>query len=364
MKKILCFWLLLFAVFSSRNAHSTSVEADNTSISTAEDLILPLDLAPLELRKPIANVSWTNSFYNLTFKKTTVFILELESLPLAGYLEALDLEVTINGRTTMNRCETRDYSFNAPTQLGLQVDTAVRKIDGSTDIHIVLKPQWSLLEAGVRIVKAQLCSFDPRPSFGEKLSRVPLTVEWNSYYLGSIPPLSLQFATTGYLGSASGSNLLRLHCYLEVLGAESPWVDFSIDQERLYQGDEAFQWINTTVNPAKQNLTYLPLVVEFHPHRDERNMEVTIRLEVYAVFEDFIDSREIEREEKLAEIPKIPDIIANVLTLIAIILPLLYFRRQRLAERDVRTSVSEGQRTMANKRRSGSLSGKYDTKRF
>jgi hypothetical protein len=326
-------------------------------------MTLPLDLAPLELQKPTANVSWRGSFQGLTFKKATIFILELESLPLAGHLETLALEITINGRTTMNRYETRDYSFKAPTQLGLQVDTAARKIDGSTDIAILLKPQWGLLEAGVRVTKAQLCSFDPRPSFGEELRRVPLIVEWNSYYLGSTPPISLQFATTAYLGNASGSNQLQLSCYLEVLGAESPWVDFSLDKERVYQGDEGFQWINTTINPEKQNLAHLPLAVEFHPHRsDDRHKEVTIRLEVYAVFEDFIDPREIEREEKLANIPEIPAIIANILTLNAILLPLLYFRRQRLAEREVRTSVPEGQRTLAKKRNSGFLSGKHDTK--
>ncbi|MFW9916831.1 MAG: hypothetical protein ACFFGZ_14595 [Candidatus Thorarchaeota archaeon] len=365
MRKTLVFWFLLLGVFISRNAYSKLVEADNTSITAAEDLILPLDLAPLELQKPTANVSWRTSFQSLTFKKTTIFLLELEPLPLAGYLEALDLEITINGRTTADRYETRDYAFEAPTQLGLPVDTAARKIDGSTDISILLKPQWSLLEAGVRILKAQLCSFDPRPSFGENLSRVPLIAEWNSYYLGSTPPLSVQFSTTAYLGNASGSNQLRINCYLEVLGAESPWIDLSLDEERIYQGDEANGWVNRTIAPPEQNDVQIPLTVEFHPHRsDDRHKEVTIRLEVYAVFEEFIDPREIEREEKLADIPEIPAIIANVLTLNAVLLPLLYFRKQRLAEREGRTSVSERERTMAKKRNLDFLSGKHDTERF
>jgi hypothetical protein len=277
-------------------------------------------------------------------------VLELEPLVLAGRLDVLDIETTINGRTTAHRFETSEYSFDAPTQVGYVVDAFSRKIDGSTDFTILLEFKWSLLDAGVLIRTASLRSFDPQPSLGDGFKEVPLVADWNSYDLGGIPPLTILLNTMAFLGNGSGSISVYVSCRIEVMGVDSPWIEFYFGTERIYYGDEANGWVNRTLAPPEQNDVQIPLAVEFHPHRsDDRHKEVTIRLEVYAVFEEFIDPREIEREEKLANIPEIPAIIANVLTLNAVLLPLVYFRKQRLAERERRTSVSERQRTMVQK---------------
>jgi hypothetical protein len=314
-----------------------------TSIAMENDVVVPLDFVPLDLQKPLTNASWQNTFHNLAFKKITKLVLELEPLALAGRLDTLVVEVAINGQLTSNSYETSEYSFDAPTQLALVVNTTVQKIDGSTDIHILLKPLWSLQEAGVRITSAKLFSFDPQPSFGEGLKKVPLVIDWNSYSIGGIPPPSIYFTTAAYLGNASGSNQLLLSCYLEILGTDAPWAEVFFEKERLYHGDEAQAWINSTVALPEQNSVQIPLVIEFHPRITDRNREITIQLEVHAEFAYIIDPKKAEQEQILAEIPKVPIVIANVLILNAILLPLAYFRNQRLKER-------EGEATAKNSR--------------
>lgn len=324
-------YLLFIGLLLSQITPYAAGSSENSSGLFKKNFPLYLDLAPLELHKPATDASWQGSFPTLTFKKITTLVLELEPLDFPGRLDTLTIEVTINGRTVTNQFEATDYAFDAPTQLGLVVDTTARKLDGSIDLSILLKPQWGLLDAGIRILVAELHSFDPQPSYGEGLAKVPLVVEWNAYHLGGIPPLSLYFTTTGYLGNASGSNQLRLSFYLEIEGVESPWVEFFYGTKRLHQGSEANQWINTTVTPQQQNMSQMALMVEYHPHRSaDRNKEVTISLEVYAEFTNYTDPNEAEREEILAEMPKIPAIISNILILNAVFLPLVHFRRQHV----------------------------------
>ncbi|MFQ5980801.1 MAG: hypothetical protein ACE5OZ_21905 [Candidatus Heimdallarchaeota archaeon] len=290
---------------------------------------LHLAFAPVELRKPTTNASWQDSFHTLTFKKITTLVLELEPLDLPGQLESLTVDVTINGQRVTKLFETKNYAFDAPTQLALVVDTTTRKLDHSVDFQLLLEPQWGFLDAGVRILIAQLHSFDSGPSFGEGLGKVPLSVEWNAYRLGGIPPLSLYFTTIGYLGNALGSNQLRLNFYLELEGVDSPWVELFYGTKQLHQGSGANQWINTTITPQAQNLSQMAVTVEYHPHRSaDRNKEVKIRLEVFAEFANYVDPNKAERDEMLAEMPRIPTIVSNILILNAIFLPLVHFRRQ------------------------------------
>jgi hypothetical protein len=322
---------------------SAQGEIATTSIAVENAVSVPLDFIPLDLQKPMTNASWQNTFHNLAFKKITKLVLELEPLALAGRLDTLDVEVAINGQTTSNRYKTSEYSFDAPTQLAMVVNTTVRKIDDSTDIYILLKPFWSFQEAGVRITSAKLFSFDPQPSFGEGLRKVPLVIEWNSYYIGGIPPPSIYFTTAAYLGNASGSNQLHVSCNLEILGTDAPWAEFFFGKERLYHGDAAQKWINSTIASPEQNNVQTPLVIEFHPRITDRNRDITFRLELYAEFAYFSDPRKAEQEQLIAEIPKVPIVVANVLILNAILLPLAYFRSQRLKER-------EGKATAKNSR--------------
>jgi hypothetical protein len=63
---------------------------------------------------------------------------------------------------------------------------------------------------------------------------------------------------------------------------------------------------------------------------------VSIRLEVYAEFSNYINLQAAERERLLAEMPTIPKLIANLLILNAVALPLIYFRKKRLEEREKR----------------------------
>ncbi|MFX0113419.1 MAG: hypothetical protein ACFFB3_02615 [Candidatus Hodarchaeota archaeon] len=311
--------------------------AEDTSLSQKEDLVLPLGFTPLILQKPMANASWQGIFQNVTFQRITMTILELKPLPLDGSLETLEVEVIINGHTTTKRYDGSDYSFDAPTQLGLLVDATTRKLDGTTEVQVLLKPHWGLLEAGVQVTLAQLWSFNPRPSFGEGFQRIPLSVNWNSYYIGGIPPLALYFITTGFLGNASGSNQLQFSLYLEILGINTPWVEVFLEKERIYQGKEDHQWINTTVESSQQNWSQFDLTVEYHPHMSaDRHKEVIIRLEVYAEFSDYISPQAVERERLLAEIPTIPKVIGNLLILNAIALPLIYFRKKRLEDQEKR----------------------------
>ncbi|MFX0113915.1 MAG: hypothetical protein ACFFB3_05175 [Candidatus Hodarchaeota archaeon] len=323
--------ILLVQLFPSETREAA---AENTSMLADKDLILPLNFTPLILEKPMTNSSWQNFFRDLTFQKITTLVLELEPLALPGSLDALEVEVTINGRTTAQRYEGSDYSFDAATQLSLLVDATTRKLDGTTDIQVILKPHWGFLEAGVQVELAQLWSFEPRPAFGQGRQKVPLTIEWNSYHLGGIPPLSLYFETTGFLGNGSNSNQLQLSIYLEMLGISSPWVEVFLSKERIYQGSEGQKWINTTIAPPEQNPSLIDFTVEFHPDRSaDRYKEVIIQLEVFAEFSDNIDTRAVEREQILAQIPKISVVIANFLILNAIILPLIHFRKNRLEER-------------------------------
>lgn len=310
--------------------------AYSASITPQDDLFIPLAFAPTEIRKPASNASWSYSFQDIYFRKITAVVLELEPLALAGRLDVLDIETTINGRTTGHRYETSEYSLDAPTQLGYLVDASSRKIDGSTDITILLIPKWSLLDAGVLIRSASLRSFNPQPSFGDGFREVPLVAEWNSYDLGGIPPLTIFLNTIGFLGNASGSNSVYVSCLIEIIGVDSPWIEFYLGTERIYYGDEANKWINRTIAPPEQNDVQIPLTIEYRPHRiDHRNKRVTIQLSFFAEFLNLTDQRDVEREQVLANMPKIPGIIANFLILNAILFPLLYFRKKRLEERSL-----------------------------
>ncbi|MHA2273123.1 MAG: hypothetical protein ACXACI_14760 [Candidatus Hodarchaeales archaeon] len=296
--------------------------------------------APTEIRKPASNASWSYSFPNISFRKITAVVLELEPLALPGRLDILDTETTINGRTTAHRYETSEYSFYAPTQLGHLVDASSLKMDGSTDITFLLELEWSLLEAGVLIRTASLRSFDPQPSLGDGFKEVPLVAEWNSYDLGGIPPLTIFLNTMGFLGNASGSNSVYISCLIEVIGVDSPWIEFYFGTERIYYGDEANKWINRTIAPPEQNDVQFPLTIEYHPHRiDHRNTRVTIQLRLFAEFLNLADQRDAEREQILANMPKMPGIIANFLILNAVVFPLVYFRKKRLEERSVAQSA-------------------------
>ncbi|MFX0116718.1 MAG: hypothetical protein ACFFB3_19375, partial [Candidatus Hodarchaeota archaeon] len=227
-----------------------------------------------------------------------------------------------------------DYSFDAPTQIGMIVDTSSRKIDGTTDIQILFNTEWSFADAGVKILLARLVSFNARPSFGEGSQKVPLLAEWNSYQIEGIPPFSLYFDTIGFLGDATGSNRLQLSIYVEIVGAEAPWFELSVKNDRLYQGDEQKQWISITIDSQGKNWTSLPLILEYHPHRTlDRHKQLRIILKVYGEFEEYIDTDAAEREQLLEEMPRISGIMGGILTMNAIFLPLLYFRSRRLEER-------------------------------
>ncbi|MFW9915787.1 MAG: hypothetical protein ACFFGZ_09290 [Candidatus Thorarchaeota archaeon] len=320
-------------------------EASSAAITPQDDLLIPLAFAPTEIRKPTSNASWSYSFPLISFRKITAVVLELESLVPGGRLDALDIETTINGRTTAHRYETSEYSFGAPTQVGYVVDASSLKIDGSVDITILLRFEWSLLDAGVLIRTASLRSFNPQPSFGDGLKQVPLVAEWNSYDLGGIPPLTVSLNTMGFLGNASGSNSVYVNCLIEVMGVDSPWIELYFGTERLYYGDEASKWINSTIAPPNQNDVQIPLAIEYHPHRiDHRNKIVTIQLQLFAEFLNFTDQREAEREQILANMPKIPVIIANFLILNAVVIPLVYFRKKRIEERSLVRNVNISQK--------------------
>ncbi|MFW9914038.1 MAG: hypothetical protein ACFFGZ_00380 [Candidatus Thorarchaeota archaeon] len=343
MKALELFCTLTVGVLIPLMAFSAQGSTATTSIAVESDVIVPLDFVPLDLQKPMTNASWQKTFSNLAFKKITKLVLELEPLTLAGWLDTLGVEVVINGQSAANRYETSEYSFDAPTQLAMIVNTTVRKIDDSTDIYILLEPLWSLQEAGVRVTSAELISFNPQPSFGEGQRKVPLVVEWNSYSIGGIPPPFIYFTTAAYLGNASESNQLHLSSFFEILGTDAPWTEVYFENERLYHGDDAQKWINSTVAPPEQNNAPIPLVIEFHPRITDRNREITIHLQVYGEFAYSIDPRKAEQEQLLAEIPKVPIVVANVLILNAILLPLAYFRSQRIKER-------EGKATTKNSR--------------
>ncbi|MFX0112979.1 MAG: hypothetical protein ACFFB3_00375 [Candidatus Hodarchaeota archaeon] len=339
--------------------------AENTSMSPKNDLILPLGFTPLTLQKPTANASWQGTFPDVTFQNITTLVLELEPLALAGSIESLEVEVTINGRSTTQRYEGSEYSFEAPTQLGLLVDATTRKLDGSTDISLLFKPHWGFIDAGVQITLAQIWSFTPRPAFGEGWGRVPLIAEWNTYHLGSIPPVSLYLTTTGFLGNESGSNHLQLSIYLEILGANAPWVEVFLGTDRLYQGSEAPQWINTTLDPTRQTTSPLTLTVEYHPDRStDRHKDVALRLEVYAEFTIEVDPRTEEREQVLSDMPKLPEVIANLITLNAILLPLLYFRKKRLEERKATVKSLIRKKIVKKKSDHDFINRKYHNREF
>ncbi|MFX0115446.1 MAG: hypothetical protein ACFFB3_12930 [Candidatus Hodarchaeota archaeon] len=332
-------WILLSVSFCLQLTLHEPIAVESTLPSPLEDIVFPIGLAPLELRKPTSNSSWSGSLQALTFRKTTKLVLEFEPLDLAGRLETLELIVTINGAAVSQSFHDDDYSFEAPTQLGMVVDTGVKKIDETIDIHILLKMQWSFLDAGVRILAAYLVSFEPQPKFGDGFQKVPLLIEWNSYQMGHIPPLSLYYTTTAFLGNASGSNRIQLNAYIEVNGAESPWLELFLANERLYQGTKENAWINTTMDSQDRNWADIPLIIEFHPHQTtDRHNQVTFHLELYAEFQDYIDPRDAERERLLGEMPRISEVMGGILTLNAIFLPLLYFRKRRLEERETRTS--------------------------
>ncbi|MFW9915671.1 MAG: hypothetical protein ACFFGZ_08665 [Candidatus Thorarchaeota archaeon] len=328
-------WILALVVVALQMTPHASVATVNASISTQQELVFPLAFTPLELRKPTSNYSWTKTLEDLTFKEITKFVLELEAMDLPGQLDTLEIEITLNGASSSQVFTDGEYSFSAPTQVAMVIDTSVRKVDGTFDLEILLKMLWSLSDAGVKITAADFVSFDPQPSFGEGLQKkVPLLVDWNVFQIGGIPPSSLYFITSGFFGNASGSNRLILNIFIEITGAESPWCEFFVVNDRLYQGSETATWINSTVNVEGKNWAETPLTLEYHPHRNaDRHKQVAFHLEVYAQFVDYVDPQAAERERLLSEMPKISEFLGGILTLNAIFLPLLYFRKQRLDER-------------------------------
>jgi hypothetical protein len=333
-------WILLSVGFVVQVIPSMSMTMDTTLTSSQDDLILPLEIAPLELRKPAANYSWIISYEDVEFRVITKLVVELEPLDLPGRLETLEIVVTINGVQSSQSFADEDYFFDAPSQIGMLVDTSSRKIDGTTDILICLKPEWSFSDAGIKILHAQLVSFNPRPSFGEGFQKVPLLSEWNAYQFQSIPPLSLYFTTVGFLGNATGSNRLQMSIYVEIIGAEEPWFELFLGDDRLYQGSAKKRWINTTADFNERNGASMPLTLEYHPHRTmDRHKKITIHLEVYAEFDNFLDPEAAERDQILEEMPRISEILGGILTMNAIFLPLLVFRRRRLEERKRKSSA-------------------------
>ncbi|MFQ5976554.1 MAG: hypothetical protein ACE5OZ_00305 [Candidatus Heimdallarchaeota archaeon] len=319
---------------------SISMTMDTTSISSQEDLILPLEFTPLELRKPVDSYSWIISYEDVEFRVITKLVVELKPLDHPGRLEILDIVVTINGVQSSQSFADEDNFFDAPSQIGMLVDTSSRKIDGTTDILIRLKPEWSFSDAGIKIILAQLVSFNPRPSFGEGFQKVPLLSEWNAYQFQSIPPLSLYFTTVGFLGNASDSNRLQLSIYVEIIGAEEPWFELFLGDDQLYQGNAKKRWINITADPKESNGAVIPLALEYHPHRTmDRHKQITFHLEVYAEFDNYVDPEAAEREQILEEMPRISELMGGILTMNAIFLPLLVFRRRRLEERKKKSSA-------------------------
>ncbi|MHA2369570.1 MAG: hypothetical protein ACXADX_12190 [Candidatus Hodarchaeales archaeon] len=333
-------WILVLVVLPLQITPHDSGALVNASISIPQELIFPIAFTPLELRKPASNYSWTKTLEDLTFKDITKFVLELEGIDLPGHLDTLEVEVTLNGASSSQVFTDGEYSFSAPTQVAMVVDTSVRKVDSTFDLGVLLKMQWSLSDAGVKITAADFVSFDPQPSFGEDLQKkVPLLVDWNVFQIGGIPPSSLYFITTGFFGNASGSNRLILNIYIETTGVESPWCELFVINDRLYQGSEESKWINTTMSSEGKNWAETPLTLEYHPHRNaDRHKQVAFYLEVYAQFVDYVDTQAAERERLLGEMPKISEILGGILTINAIFLPLLYFRKQRLEERKRRTA--------------------------
>ncbi|MFX0114943.1 MAG: hypothetical protein ACFFB3_10385 [Candidatus Hodarchaeota archaeon] len=333
-------WSLLAVVFVFQPVAPGSLTAKAILISSQEDLLLPLDFAPLEIRKPTSTYSWNMTSEEIAFLFTTKLVVEFEPLDLPGQLDILGLTVTINGAYTSQSFADENYSFDAPTQIGMIVDTSSRKIDGTTDIQILFNTEWSFADAGVKILLARLVSFNARPSFGEGSQKVPLLAEWNSYQIEGIPPFSLYFDTIGFLGDATGSNRLQLSIYVEIVGAEAPWFELSVKNDRLYQGDEQKQWISITIDSQGKNWTSLPLILEYHPHRTlDRHKQLRIILKVYGEFEEYIDTDAAEREQLLEEMPRISGIMGGILTMNAIFLPLLYFRSRCLEERKRKSSA-------------------------
>lgn len=336
-------WILLsvfFVGFVFQADPAMSMTADTISISSQEDLILPLEFTPLELQKPVANYSWIISYEDLKFRATTKLVVEFDPLDRPGRLETLEIVVTINGVHSSQSFADEDYFFDAPTQIGMLVDTNSRKIDGTTDILIRLKPEWSFSDAGIKILNAQLVSFNPRPSFSEGSQKVPLLSEWNAYQLQGIPPLSLYFTTTAFLGNATGSNRLQLSIYIEIIGAEEPWFELFLADDRLYQGNAKKQWINTTADSDEKNGMIIPLTLEYHLHRTmDRHKQVTFHIEVYAEFDNYVDPEAAERLQVLEEMPRISKLTGGILTMNVIFLPLLVFRRRRLEERKRKSSA-------------------------
>jgi hypothetical protein len=337
-------WILMIVVVILQMAPHNSGGIFNPSIPAQQETIFPLAFTPLELRKPTSNYSWTKTLEDLTFKDITKFVLELEAIDLPGQLNTLEIKIRLNGASSSQVFTDGEYSFSAPTQIAMVVDTSVRKVDGTFDVQILLKMQWSLSDAGVKITAARLRSFDPQPSFGDGFRQVPLVAEWNSYDLGGIPPLKIFLNTMGFLGNASGSNSVYVSCFIEVMGVDSPWIEFYFGMERIYYGNEASKWINRTIALPEENDAQIPLAIEYHPHRiDHRNKRVTIQVRFFAEFLNLADQRDVEREQVLANIPKIPGIIANFLILNAIVFPLAYFRKRRLEERSLEQNVSISQ---------------------